>query len=200
VIDNTDSKGWNVDYDALPAMLRNLLVERFKLATHMEERPVNACSLVAAKPKMKPADPASRIKCFGGTAGGAANKDPRDTNPVLNRLITCQNMTMDRFAGMLHSLAPGYIHVPVLDLTGLDGAWDFTLGFSGAGRVNGNAGGGRTDTPSAAAGGANVASDPNGAISLLDALPKLLGKNLELNKQPVQVLVMDRIEQKPLEN
>jgi hypothetical protein len=30
---------------------------------------------------------------------------------------------MTRFADMLMGLAPGYIHAPVLDATGLDGSW-----------------------------------------------------------------------------
>jgi len=45
-----------------------------------------------------------------------------------------------------------------------------------------------------------AATDPNGALSLLDALPKELGLRLELTKRPVQVLVIDHVEQKPTEN
>jgi uncharacterized protein (TIGR03435 family) len=145
---------------------------------------------------MKPADPTGRIRCIEGP--GADGKDPREANPILGRLITCQNMTMARFADMLQGLAPGYIHAPVVDATGLDGAWDFTLSFSPAGAKNG--GGGRDGAPSGAAGGANAASDPNGALSLLDALPKQLGLKLEQTKRPVQVLVIDHIEQKPTDN
>jgi len=188
-----------IDDDDIIAMVKSLLAERFKLATHMEDRPVSAYTLMAAKPKMKPADPTGRIKCFEGP--GPDGKDPREANPVLGRLITCQNMSMARFADMLQGLASGYIHSPVLDATGLDGAWDFTLSFSPIGQLQGGRGGRGGDAPpSPAAGGANAASEPNGALSLLDALPRQLGLKLEMQKRPVQVLVIDHVEQKPTEN
>ena len=57
-----------VDIDTLFVMLKNLLAERFSLQTHMEDRPMNAYTLTAVKPKMKPADPNGRIKCEEGPA------------------------------------------------------------------------------------------------------------------------------------
>ena len=104
-------------------------------------------------------------------------------------------MTMARFADMLQGLASGYIHAPVLDATGLEGSWDFTLSFSTAGQLQ--SGGAKAD---AAADLANAASDPNGALSLPDAVAKQLGLKLELSKRPVKVLVIDRVEEKPLDN
>jgi uncharacterized protein (TIGR03435 family) len=196
IIEGGGPNGPPIDFDALMVMLKSLLVERFKLAAHMEERPISAYNLMAAKPKLKPADPTGRIKCDEGP--GADGKDPRDAKPILGRLITCQNMTMARFADMLQSLAPGYIHAPVLDATGLDGAWDFTFNFSTMGQLQGRDGGGRGgDAPAPRN---DAASDPNGALSLLDALPKQLGLKLEMTKRPVQVLVIDHIEQKPTDN
>jgi len=177
-----------VDIDTLIAMVKNLLVERFKLQVHMEERPINAYTLSAGKPKMKPADPNGRIKCEEGP-GGLVN-DPRDSHPILGRLLHCQNMTMTRFASMLQSLAPGYIHAPVLDATGLEGSWDFTLSFSTAGQLQGRGGAAPSD----------AASDPNGALSLPDAVAKQLGLKLEQTKRPVKVLVIDHVEEKPTDN
>jgi uncharacterized protein (TIGR03435 family) len=37
--------------------------------------------------------------------------------------------------GIHQSIAPGYIHAPVLDATGLEGGFDFTLSFSPTGLV-----------------------------------------------------------------
>jgi uncharacterized protein (TIGR03435 family) len=195
VMNNADPKDLRVDFDAVTVMVKNLLIDRFKLEAHMEERTIPAYTLVAAKPRMKPADPTGRISCNEGP--GANGKDPRDANPILGRLIACQNMTMSRFADMLQSLAPGYIHAPVLDASGLEGSWDFTLSFSPMGAMLG--GGGRDGGP-AAAGATAAATDPNGALSLLDALPKQLGLKLEMSKRPVKVLVIDHIEQKPTDN
>ena len=185
-----------IDIDTLILMIKNLLVDRFKLQTHMEERPVNAYTLVAVKPKMKPADPNGRIRCAEGP--GADQRDTRDSHPVLGRLLNCQNMTMARFAGMLQSLAPGYIHSPVLDNTGLAGSWDFTLSFSSAGQLQGRAPEGGAPPPADA--NANVASDPTGALSLSDAISRELGLKLEQTRRPVSVLVIDHIEPKPADN
>ena len=181
-----------IDIETLIAMIKNLVEERFKLQTHMEERPINAYTLMAGKPKMKPADPNGRIKCEEGP--GAAQKDVRDSHPILGRLLNCQNMTMTRFAGMLQSLASGYIHAPVLDATGLEGSWDFTLSFSTIGQLQGAGRGGAPSTDTAAA------SDPNGALSLPDAIAKQLGLRLEQTKRPVMVLVIDHVEEKPTDN
>ena len=180
-----------VDIDVLRQMLRALLVERFNLKTHMEDRPVDAYTLSAGKPKLQKADPSNRTGCKEGP--GADGKDPRLANPVLNRLITCQNMTMAQFAEQLPNLANGYVHSGVLDATGLEGAWDFTINFSGIGLLRG---GGAPGQPS---GGAS-ASDPNGALSLPDAVNKQLGLKLETQKRLVPVLVIDHIDEKPTDN
>jgi uncharacterized protein (TIGR03435 family) len=190
--------GPQIDFDTVMTMLKALLAERFKLAAHTEERPVSAYTLMAAKPKMKPADPTGRTRCYEGP--GPDGKDPRDANPILGRLITCQNMSMARFADMLQGLASGYIHAPVLDATGLEGTWDFTLNFSTAGQLRNGGRGGRGGDAGPPAPGAAAASDPSGALSLLDALPKQLGLKLELQKRPIPVLVVDHIEQKPTDN
>ena len=184
-------RGPNIEFDDVMAMVKNLLADRFRLATHMESRPISAYTLVAAKPKMKPADPQGRVKCDEGP--GADGKDPRDANPVLGRLITCQNMSMAKFAELLMGLAPGYIHAPVLDATGLAGTFDFTFAFSTINQVQTSGAHRNGEGPGA------DASDPNGALSLLDALPKQLGLKLELQKRPVEVLVIDRVE-KPADN
>ncbi len=177
-----------VDIDSLLFMVRALLADRFKLATHMEDRPVSAYTLVAAKPKLQKADPLNRTGCKEGP--GADGKDPRIANPILSRLLTCTNMSMSQFADMLQSLASGYIHAPVLDATGIEGGWDFTLSFSAVGLLQ-NVGQPTSGAP---------ASDPSGAVSLLDAINKQLGVKLEKQTRPISVLVIDHIEQKPTEN
>jgi len=186
-----------IDIDDLRLMLRALLADRFKLATHTEDRPVTAYNLVAVKPKLKPADPANRTSFKEGP--GADGKDPRNTNPTLSRLVTFQNMTMAQFADVLQKIAPGYIHSPVLDATGLEDAWDFTLSFSGSNLLQGaSARGG--DAGQQPPGGAPTASDPNGAVSIFDAVSKQLGLKLEEKKRAVSVLVIDHVEEKPTDN
>lgn len=181
-----------IDDDDLRIMLRSLLEERFKMKTHYEDRPVTAYNLVAVKPKLQKADPLNRTGCKEGPA--AAGKDPRDAAPILSRLITCQNMSMAQLADRLQGLASGYIHSPVLNMTGLDGSYDFTISFSAIGLLR-NRGG----APAPAGSGVSAA-DPSGAISLFDAMTKQLGLKLEEKKRVVPVLVFDHMEEKPTDN
>ena len=192
----TAGPGDQVDFESLRSMLRALLVDRFKMATHIEDRPVTAYTLMAVRPKLQKADPSNRTKCKEGPALGA--KDTRDTNPILSRLVTCQNMTVAQFAEQLQRLAPGYIHAPVLDGTGIDGAWDFSLSFSPVNLLQN--GGVRPGDASPSTAGPPATSDPNGAVSLFDAINKQLGLKLEGQKRPVPVLVIDHIEEKPTDN
>jgi uncharacterized protein (TIGR03435 family) len=185
-----------IDIDDFRQMLRALLIDRFKMVVHTEDRPVTAYTLVAANPKLKKADSLNRTGCKEGP--GPDGKDPRMTNPVLNRLVTCRNMTMAQFAEQLQTLAPDYFYYPVLDSTAIEGAWDFTLSFSNANQLQ--TGASSTGGAGATDGGVPVASEPNGALSFFDAINKQLGVKLEMHRRPMPVLVIDHIEEKPTDN
>ena len=186
-----------IEIDTLRQMLRTFLTERFQIKTHVENREVSGYVLSAPKPRLTKADPSSRTRCSEGPAANSA--DPRNRNPVLSRLITCQNMTMVQFAERLQGLAGGYVRVPALDATGLEGSYTFTVNFSPIGLVQGSAGRGGEAGPVAGS-GALSASEPNGALSLPEALDRQLGLKLELQKRPMPVLVFDHIAEKPIEN
>ncbi len=196
-----------IDVDSLRPAVRALLIDRFKVALHAEMRPGTAWILTATKPKLAKADPVNRTQCKEGP--GSDGKDPRVANPILGRLLTCQNMTMAQFAEQLPIRASGYFRLGelVVDATGLTDAYDLTLSFSGAGLVPGAAqggamlvGGGRGGDAVPVGAGASAASDPNGALSLLDALTKQLGLKLEQQKRPLSTVVLDHIEDKPTDN
>jgi len=176
--------GEPVDVEALQGMLRNLLTDRFKIATHSDVQPITVYALTAGKPKLAKADPSNRTACRNTPV--AAN----NAASALSKAFTCVNVSMAQFADKLQGMAPGYIHHPVVDLTGLDGSWDFTLSFSNLATL---LAGGR-------GAGAGEAPDPNGAISLFDALDKQLGLKLEQRKHPMPVVVIDHVEEKPTEN
>jgi uncharacterized protein (TIGR03435 family) len=76
----------------------------------------------------------------------------------------------------------------VKDGTDLKGAYDFTLSFSSADKI--------LPTP----GDATTNSDPNGAVSVFDAVNRELGLKLEKTQRAYPVLVIDHIEQTPTEN
>lgn len=181
---------WNgVDIGSMRMMLRSLLEDRFKLAAHTEDRPVPGFALVAAKAKLHKADPSHRSGCREGP--GADGKDPRLANPMASRLITCHNMTLAEFTAELNLSETG-TGGPVVDATGIDGRYDMTINFSppsafaNPGRPN--------------AGGDAVASEPNGAIPISEALSKQLGLKLESREVPAPVLVIDHVNEMPTDN
>jgi uncharacterized protein (TIGR03435 family) len=182
-----------IDEEDRRPMLRALLADRFQLKTHMEDRPISAYTLIAVNPKLKKADPRSGTRCKEGP--GPDGKDPRAANPVLNRLISCQNMTTAQIGEELQRIASGYIYSAVVDATGLKGSWDFTLSFSSANLTNGRGDGSETNSSAT-----STAPDANGAITLFDAVSKQLGLKLEKQRRPVQVLVIDHIDEKPTDN
>jgi uncharacterized protein (TIGR03435 family) len=201
---NGHVKPADVDNEALRQLIRGLIEDRFKMKSHTENRPVTTYTLVAAGPKLKPtADPNSRTKCTEGV--GPDGKDPRQQFPTRNRLMWCQNMTMAQFAGELEYLANGFIYYPVQDDTGLKGGYDFAVNFTSIQLMNQGSGGGGAASGggsggSAGAGAGPSASDPNGAISLFDAIKSELGIKLEKGKRDEPVLVIDHIEEQPTEN
>jgi len=173
--------GNDVDIDTLRAMVRALLIDRFKMKYHTENRPVNVYALLVTRkePKLKQADPNSRATCKR-TVGNNASGVPLAT-------LTCTNTTMDLLAEKLPGMAPAYVDRPAVDLTKLEGGWDFVLNWTPRGAFD-NGGG----QPGAAA-------DPNGSLTVFEGLEKL-GLKLEQQKQPVPVLVIDSLEQKPRED
>jgi uncharacterized protein (TIGR03435 family) len=168
-------------------MLRTLLVDRFQLAAHQEDRLVPGHALVAGKPKLRKADPSNRPGCK--EAPGVDGKDPRLKNPLASRLITCRNMTLTQFAVELNRLFPG--SPPFMDSTGISGRYDMTINFSPDSVVAG------LGIPEEASG---AVPEPNGAISLYEALNDQLGLKLRSRKVLAPVLVVDHVSAQPTEN
>jgi uncharacterized protein (TIGR03435 family) len=186
-----------VDMEAMAPLLLSLLVDRFKLKYHTEDRPMTAYSLVPAKAKMKKADPASRTFC--------KNVQAAPGTPPGSRSLQCQNITMTQFAERLQNLT-AELNSPVKDATGIEGGWDFTLTFSmrpmiAMGTGPGMAmGGGRGGDAGGAGGAMPSASEPTGGYTIFEAIEKQLGLKLEKQKRPLPVFVVDHFEPKPTEN
>ena len=178
-----------MDQDALAPMIKALLVDRFKMTYHTEERPATAYSLVAAKPKMKKADPASRTSCKFAMAPPGS--------PPGSQVLTCQNITMAQLAERLQGMSQE-LTWPVLDATGIEGGWDFTLTYSRSFPMMAVAGRGGDAAPPAS--GMAAASDPSGGYTIFEAVEKQLGLKLEKQQRPMPVIVIDHIEQKPTDN
>jgi uncharacterized protein (TIGR03435 family) len=157
---------------------------------HTEDRQVSALTLVAARPKMKKADPNSRTFC--------KNVNSPPGTPPGSRVFQCQNVSMAQFAERLQNMSPE-VNWPVADATGIEGGWDFTLTYTM--RAMMMAMGPGPARPAGDAGGAMPsASEPTGGYTLFEALEKQLGLKLERQKRMAPVIVIDHIEQRPTEN
>jgi uncharacterized protein (TIGR03435 family) len=183
--------GPGIDPEVIAPLLRNLLADRFKMTYHEEERTVTAHSLVSDKPKLKKADPDSRIFCRRGQAAPGS--------PPGSQTLTCQNATMAFFAEQLLGI-PG-LNWPVLNATGLEGGWDFSLSFSmfppGFLNAAGRGGAPGSDPPS---GALPSASEPSGVYTVFEAIEKQLGLKLRAEKRSEKVIVIDHLEAMPTEN
>lgn len=189
-----DAAGWNgpvwngLDIDSMRAMLRSLLEDRFQLMMHIENREAPGYALVVSKPKLRKADPANRPGCREGP--GRDGKDPRLTNPLASRLITCRNVTLGEFVENLNEIMYGGL--PTVDATGLQGRYDMNLNFSPASAF--------PAMPVADSNGNFTAPEPDGAISIFEALHNQLGLKLKPRKVSVPVIVIDHVNETPADN
>lgn len=157
--------------DDVRRMVQSLLIQRFGLATHTEQRPSAAFALVRgnAAPKLQRSDAQllSERRCIPGPGRSGG------------RHVECHHIPMSVLADYLQELAPRDITSPVVDQTGLEGSYDFTLDF----------------VPSAP-----VSDPPESGPTIFDAVETQLGLKLERRKLPLPVIVIDRISRIPSEN
>jgi len=159
-------------------MLQPLLADRFGLKFHHETREMPVYALVIAKggPRLKESTP---------DAASGDGSPARHSTMIHGRgKIEGQGSSME---ALLHLLSP-LVGRTILDKTGLAGSYDYTLNWTPD----------FLPPPGGAEGGpppsGDSAPDPNGP-SLFSALQEQLGLRLESQKGPVDVIVIDHIEQ-----
>jgi uncharacterized protein (TIGR03435 family) len=178
--------------DVLSTMLRSLLTERYNMKVHYEDRPMDAGTLVAVKPKLTKADPANRTGCSRQNLQQQGQGQGR----VAMAQLVCRNMTMAQFA----ELIPAYaieMSYPVLDATGMEGAWDFTVNWDAMASLYARY---PQFSGAAVAPASGEASEPSGSLTFAEAIERQLGLKLKMEKRPEPVLVIDHIDEKPAEN
>ncbi|HLK67866.1 MAG TPA: TIGR03435 family protein [Bryobacteraceae bacterium] len=170
-------------------MLRGLLVDEFELKTHTENREVTVYALTVGsnKPKLTQADESERSGC---------KPDGNAPKPVTNMgpMIVCKNTTMAELAENLQQMASAYIDHPIVDATGLQGGWNFLIGWTPRRMLQGPP----APNPNPPAAGIAEATDPNG-ISVFEAVEKELGLKLVKQKRSMPVIVVDHVDEKPLQ-
>ena len=140
----------------LQQMLQSLLAERFKLVVRREQQPRPAYALIVS-------EAGSRLRQSRDTsANGSTTSD-------LGRLSFTATPT-PALARRLSQL----LREPVIDMTGLEGVYDFTLQWQQDDAIPG--------------------------ASLFTALQEQLGLRLERRRMPVEVLVVERVERSPVGN
>lgn len=198
--------------DQVPEMLQNLLAERFKLALHRDSKEHAIYALVAAKggPKLKPAEiPAgnwsrpdeapergAKMGHSEGPGGGrlrggaiAMRMDPAGMH------LRAASMTLANLAEAISR----FCERPVVDMTGVQGQYDFDLAFSPE-TVRGMPGGRMMMAPPPGGGESQHSDAPSEpAASIFDAVQSY-GLKLEPRKAPLEMLVIDRIEKTPTAN
>jgi bla regulator protein blaR1 len=175
--------GINAPLAQLNLMMRSLLADRFTLVVHLEKRELPIYVLVKARqdgrlgPALKPAT----IDC-GPTGRGRAA--PGATPGPVAGCRAWMSPTGVDFAGQsmgeLATVLGMQLGRPVVDKTGLSGGFDLQLSFAPEG--------GRGPAP------ATPASDPS-APSLFAALQEQLGLKLESQRGPMDVVVIESVEQ-----
>lgn len=162
-----------VPFDAIQKMLQTVLIKEFKLKSHTEDRDLPVFVL---KPGKKP-----NLKASDGTARSDCKIENTD-----RRYFVCQNTTMAEFAERLPSVAGAYVHPPLLDLTGLKGAYDIRVYWTPKNFL-------QRAAPKTGEAISDAAS-PVEEFTLAEALDKQLGLKLEEEKHPIAVTVMDSAE------
>jgi uncharacterized protein (TIGR03435 family) len=182
-------------------MMRNLLAERFKLAMHNETRdmPIYALVLARSDGKLGPKIQPSTVDCAGlrgrgpgrgGPPGPPAPPAPGERPPCGMMMgpasVAAGGVSFTQLAALL-SQRVGRV---VVDKTGLSGLYEFNLDFTPE-FPQGAPAGGPGGAPPLINGGT---FDPNGP-SIYTALQEQLGLKLDSQRGPVEVLVIDRVEQ-----
>jgi uncharacterized protein (TIGR03435 family) len=154
--------------------VRSLLADRFNFKATMQTKDLPAYALIIAKGGPKPAlapTPSHTLAQRTPTLGGFSSGH-----------VKAGAVSMSVFADWL-SGRPDVDGRPVVDATGLNGSFDFTLNFEQPGAQ-----------PAPYDATAAHTTTPDADVPLLTALEEQLGLKLEPRRAPVEVLVIDHVD------
>jgi uncharacterized protein (TIGR03435 family) len=190
--------GSNPTKDQFRLMVQSLLADRFKLAVHTETRQLPVFALVlsnAGKTGPQLQRHSDESPCYSGPMPGALGRPAanpaegaKELAAMCEQLVglpasaghlhdISRNVTMAQIAGFL--VAVGNLDREVLDRTGFSGRFDFSLDF----------------VPDLNGAPPPDAQPEQTGPTFIEALREQLGLKLEATTGPVDVLVIDHIEE-----
>ena len=171
--------------DEIKLMLRSLLGERFNLVAHMEPREMRVQALVRTGPDAPLGPGIFRMddECVPAVVNDLRRRFPEKyPSPMANGMMSgCSTSGVNYLADYLTMR----LQVPVIDATGLEGHFYYSLTAQ--------------LPPFTPSGLGRPLSDSSDLPGLATALREQLGLKLESRKGPVDVLVIDAVQQ-PTEN
>jgi len=171
--------------DQIPEMLQAMLAERFKLTVRRDTKEHAVYALIAAKsgPKLKPAEKPVEGAAPGGRGGGRGQMMIMADGAGAHLRANASTLS-----GLAETLSR-FTDFPVVDMTGIDGEYDFDLVFS------------PETMRGVGPGGAGPSGDASAekAGSIYDSVQRY-GLKLESRKAPMETVSVDHIEKVPTEN
>jgi uncharacterized protein (TIGR03435 family) len=159
----------------VPAMLRSLLAERFKLIVHTETReaPMYALVLARSDGRLGPQLIRAAVDCDAEAAAGRVVSQPKPGEPLI-----CESEVGSGILGRgkplswLARMLPSFVERPVVDRTGLTGGFNFDLQVAPQ----------------------NSATGPEPGGGIFTALNEQLGLKLESIRGPLEFVVIDSVD------
>ena len=171
----------------IPEMLQSLLASRFHLSLHGETKAHAIYALVVAKggPRLKPAE----NQMAGSGVPHAASTMQMDASGM--------HLKATATLASLGEMIARFSERPVVDMTGIQGLYDFDLVFSPE-TLRGVPVGGPGGPPAGVSEG-SMPGASDGPGSIFDSVDRY-GLKLEARKAPMEILVVDHMEKTPTEN
>ena len=173
--------------DQIPAMLQALLVERFKLAAHKEDRPGPAYALVVEKSGPKFQEASTNFRRMGPSSG-----------LMFFRAGTARGFKGSMTMATLAKFLANSLDRPVHDFTGLTGTYDIDLSWAPDPTIDRPSPFWEATRAASADAGIDLPAAPTATV--FNAIRDSLGLRLEPRKEPVEMLVIDHVERIPSEN
>ncbi len=176
--------------DQIPEMLQKLLADRFRLTLHRETKDHAIYALVADKggARLKPAEVQE------GEAGGKPGIGGRGGRGMMAMMMQDDGMHVKASSTTLAGLGEAlsrFSDRPVIDMTGIQGQYDFDLAFTPENMR------GLPAMPKRGGAADDGGSDRGG--TMFDAVQRY-GLKLQSRKAPMEILIVDHAEKTPTEN